>query len=112
MNPWNHRPPHSRSAHEMRVNWKWWSTERFPLSWRPPHTTEGPVRRPYPKRGPTNPVAVRVRWLPLSLPVVQVRLCAQCRRPIVRGQSYFEVTVPDGSTSPVHDTCMGEAHGE
>ena len=46
---------HSRLLDEMRCNWKWWSTERFPLSWRPPHRPDGPVRYPFPKRGPNNP---------------------------------------------------------
>ena len=99
----------TRLLDEMRVNWKWWTTERFPLSWRPPHTAEGPVRNPYPKpEGFHNPCGDQC--VPDSIRTLS-RACGNCGKPIVKGQFYFEVTIPDGSTVPVHDTCM-EAHNE
>ncbi len=109
MNPWAYRPRHSRAADEMQVNWKWWTTERFPLSWRPAYTAdiaEGPTWEPYPKpEGFHNPCGDH-QCVPDTLRTLTGKLCANCGRPIVKGQFYFEVGIPGNRTAPVHDTCM------
>ncbi len=33
-------------------------------------------------------------------------VCERCKKPIIKGQAYAEVRLPDGEKVPVHEECM------